>query len=87
MTGEPRREGMSSLAAAVEQLEGYEIPAAAWESEVLPARMAVYDPADLDSLCLSGHLAWARLSPGRSVAAGPVRATPIALLRRQNLTM
>jgi len=90
VTGEPRREGVASLAVAIEQLEGFEVPAAAWESEVLPARMGVYDPSDLDSLCLSGHLLWARLTPGRSPAAGParagpVRATPIALLRRQEL--
>ena len=41
-------------------------------------------PAWLDSLCLSGRLLWARLDPPRNAAAGPVRATPIALLRRQN---
>ena len=87
VTGEPRREGISGLAGAVEQLEGYEIPAAAWESEVLPARMGAYHPADLDSLCLSGHLLWARLAPGRNVAAAPVRATPIALLQRQNSSL
>ena len=84
VTGEPRRKGMDSLATIVEQLEGYEVAAAAWEGEVLPARMDLYDPSELDGLCLSGRLMWARLDPGRNAAAGPVRATPIALLCRQN---
>ncbi len=81
---EPRPEGMASLAAALEQLEGYELPAVAWESEVLPARLRSYDPAWLDSLCLSGRVLWARQDLPRNTAAGPVRSTPIALLRRQN---
>src|ERR1700675_4953752 len=43
ITTEPRPEGAASLAAIVEQLEGYELPAVAWESEVLPARMGDYE--------------------------------------------
>ena len=35
----PRPEGVESLAAIIEQLEGYEVPAVAWESDVLAARM------------------------------------------------
>jgi ATP-dependent Lhr-like helicase len=87
LTTEPRPEGVASLAAVIEQLEGYEVPAVAWESAVLPARMGNYDPAWLDSLCLSGRALWVRLDPLRSSTAGPVRATPIALLRRQNSTL
>ncbi len=84
VTSEPRPEGVASLAAIIEQLEGYELPAVAWESEVLPSRMGDYDSAWLDSLCLAGRVLWARLEPPRNITAGPVRATPIALLRRQN---
>ena len=87
VTTEPRPEGVASLAGVIEQLEGYELPAVAWESEVLPARMGAYDPAWLDSLCLSGRVLWARLDPPRNTTAGPVRSTPIALLRRPNSTM
>ena len=84
ITSEPRPEGVASLASIIEQLEGYEIPAAAWETEVLPARMGAYDPAWLDSLCLSGRTMWARLDLPRNSTTGPVRATPVALLRRQH---
>ena len=87
LTAEPRPEGVASLAAIIEQLEAYEVPAVAWESEILPARMRAYDAAWLDSLCLSGRTLWARLDPPRNTTAGPVRATPIALLRRQNSAM
>ena len=72
ITTEPRPEGVASLAGVIEQLEGYELPAVAWESEVLPARMGAYEPAWLDSLCLSGRVLWARLDPPRFEELGNV---------------
>jgi ATP-dependent Lhr-like helicase len=87
ITTDPRPEGTASLAAVIEQLEGYEVPAISWEADVLPARMGGYDPAWLDSLCLAGRTLWARLDPPRNTTAGPVRGTPITLLRRQNSAM
>ena len=84
VTRDPRPEGIESLAAAIAQLEGYEIPAAAWESDVLPARMQQYDPNWLDSLCQSGRALWARLTPAKGMTAAPVRSTPITLLTRKN---
>ena len=84
LTRVPRPEGVASLAAVIEQLEGYEVPAIAWEGDVLPARMQEYDGAWLDSLCLSGRTLWARLDRPASATTGPVRATPIALLTRKN---
>ncbi len=84
-----RGEGSESLAAIVDQLEGFEAAAAAWEGEILPARLEDYEPEWLDSLCLSGRIVWARLSPQKGIAkgvgSGPVRSTPIALLNRKNL--
>ncbi|HXO00593.1 MAG TPA: hypothetical protein VN900_00960, partial [Stellaceae bacterium] len=88
-----RMEGPDALAAIIGQLEGFEAPAGAWESEILPARLADYDPAWLDDLCLSGRVAWARLRPrsGRPEDAGrsatPVRTTPITLLARRNAAL
>jgi ATP-dependent Lhr-like helicase len=87
VTRDPRPEGPQGVAAVIEQLEGHELPAAAWEAEVLPARLASYESGWLDSLCLSGRVLWTRLAVPRAATAGPVRATPIALLRRQNWAM
>jgi len=87
VTRQPRPEGVESLAAVVAQLEGYEIPAAAWEGDVLAARLNDYDPHWLDSLCLSGRALWARLHPAKSAGAAPVRSTPIALVTRRNWTL
>jgi ATP-dependent Lhr-like helicase len=84
VTLQPRPEGVDSLARVIEQLEGFEIAAVAWEADVLPARMKDYDGAWLDSLCLSGRSYWARLMAPESATAAPVRATPMALLTRQN---
>jgi ATP-dependent Lhr-like helicase len=87
ITARPRPEGPGSLERIVEQLEGFTLAAAAWEEDVLPARLAGYDGSWLDNLCLSGRVSWARItrssSPGGGGAAGPVRATPIALLTRK----
>jgi ATP-dependent Lhr-like helicase len=48
---------------ALRQLQGFEIPANAWERQVLARRVAGYDPAVLDKLCLMGTVGWGRLSP------------------------
>ena len=83
-------EGPDALASILAQLEGFEAPAAAWESEILPSRMKTYDFTWLDDLCLSGRAVWARLSAptiNREHAGGPVRTTPIALLQRRNLAL
>ncbi|HEV3076648.1 MAG TPA: hypothetical protein VHB47_19650, partial [Thermoanaerobaculia bacterium] len=44
-------QGAESLPALLAQLEGFEAPAAAWEGEILPARLPGYDPLWLDALC------------------------------------
>ena len=45
------------------QLQGFEIPASAWEREVLSRRISSYDPKVLDQLSLTGAIGWGRLSP------------------------
>lgn len=55
--------GPEGLLRVIEQLEGLELPAQAWEREILPRRILNYDPAWLDELCLAGEVAWGRLSP------------------------
>src|SRR5262249_57201617 len=44
-----RMEGGASVDTVVGQLEGFEAPAGAWETEILPARLAGYQPQWLDS--------------------------------------
>ena len=55
--------GERGLLEIVRQLQGFEIPANAWEKQVLARRMTNYDPATLDQLCLTGAMGWGRLSP------------------------
>jgi ATP-dependent Lhr-like helicase len=55
--------GVEGTLHVLAQLQGYEISAAAWESDVLPRRIANYSPELLDRLCLSGDVMWGRLSP------------------------
>ncbi len=79
---EHRASGLEGLAAVVAQLDGFELPAAAWESDVLAGRLEEYDPALLDTLSLTGRVGWAAGQRGRG--AGPIRSTPIALFQREH---
>ncbi|MGH6608880.1 MAG: Lhr family ATP-dependent helicase, partial [Burkholderiaceae bacterium] len=85
---EARVEGADAVANIVSQLEGFEAPAAAWETEILPARVNEYDPAWLDELSRAGRVIWTRIAPLTSNgerAPSPVRTTPIVLASRRNL--
>jgi len=84
VTPASRMQGPDAMQVVLDQLEGTEVAAGAWETDILPARIQGYEPAWLDEQCLAGRYVWARLNaPSSSVA--PVRATPISLLSRRNL--
>jgi len=86
-----RREGSRGVLAVVEQLQGFELAAGAWEKAVLSARVTGYQRDWLDGLCLSGEVAWGRLSlrdleeAPRGRGLSPSRATPITLTVREDL--
>jgi ATP-dependent Lhr-like helicase len=87
---EHRMAGPEGLRAVITQLDGFELPAAAWETDVLSARVSSYDPLWLDTLCLTGAVTWRRLSPPNRdgagpFTAGPVRSTPISLSLREHI--
>jgi ATP-dependent Lhr-like helicase len=93
--------GRDGVLEVIEQLQGLELPAPAWEQHVLPARVEHYDPADLEHLCLAGVVAWGRLrtegkSPEPAAQRGvkrskvrrllaPARNAPISFLLRDEL--
>jgi ATP-dependent Lhr-like helicase len=77
-----RLEGPRGVAEVVRKLAGFEIPAAEWESSVLPARLHDYRPDWLDHLTLTGEVAWGRLW---GEGGTPARSTPICLLPREDL--
>jgi ATP-dependent helicase Lhr and Lhr-like helicase len=91
-----RMQGSDALAAVLAQLEGFEAPAGAWETEVIPARIAEYEPQWLDEHCRAGRFSWSRMAARevriengtdavRARLASPVRSTPIVLLGRRNV--
>jgi ATP-dependent Lhr-like helicase len=55
--------GERGLLEVLRQLQGFEIPANAWEKQILRPRVNAYDPTTLDQLCLTGAVGWGRLSP------------------------
>jgi ATP-dependent Lhr-like helicase len=81
-------EGPEGLEAVLQLFDGYQVPAAAWEPEVLASRVKDYRPEWLDRLCFTGHIGWARLTPppvGKPRQSGPIRSSPISLFTRENL--
>src|SRR3954467_12880978 len=53
-----RRHGADALLDAIEQLQGAPLPASILETEILPARIDVYDPADIDAVTAAGEVVW-----------------------------
>ena len=76
--------GAEGLAVVVEQLEGFELAAIAWEHDVLTARVSDYGGELIDRLCYSGRVTWGRLTPG---SKAPLKTTPIALLLRGSASL
>jgi ATP-dependent Lhr-like helicase len=86
-----RLHGIDGTLQAIRQLEGYEVPAAFWETHILPKRVAGYKPEYLDRLCYSGEVMWGRISQHPALVPNdeerkrrvrPTKLAPIALLAR-----
>jgi ATP-dependent Lhr-like helicase len=87
--GRERRAGPESLAAVIDQLQGFPIQATAWERHVLPARIADYSPLLMDQLCATGAVVWRKV-PGalERLARAPqglIARTTLALFPRRDL--
>ena len=82
---EERREGPAGLLAVIEQLEGFEAPAAVWEDSIFAARLRGYDPSWLDTVCLTGRVVWLRRTGPSAPRAGTTTATRIAFIDRRHL--
>jgi ATP-dependent Lhr-like helicase len=73
-----RMQGSDALAAVLAQLEGFEAPAGAWETEIIPSRIAEYDPSGWTSIAArdaSCGRGWRRAP--RRVATSRRRATGV----------
>ncbi|HXJ47602.1 MAG TPA: hypothetical protein VNF91_00405, partial [Candidatus Acidoferrum sp.] len=82
-----RLTGIDGLHEVIRQVDGFEIPANAWEKHILPQRIDRYEPSLLDTLCFSGEAGWARLTTGvalfpRQHAAAWLTETAVTLSER-----
>jgi ATP-dependent Lhr-like helicase len=89
LTPDTQLQGADALLEVVAQLEGFEVAAGAWESEILPSRVSDYSASWLDDLCRTGKIVWTRIARQARISAGggPVRTTGIVLLPRRNLSL
>ena len=76
--GAPRR-GLDALVEAIGSLQGAALPASTLEADVLSARVAGYQTADLDALCTSGDVVW--------IGAGPLGPRGLRLLFRDQAAL
>ena len=83
------REGEAALKSVIQQLEGFNLPAVAWEQAILPRRLKPYFSSELDQLCIAGEIIWLRLnsvSKNQEKTRNPVgKSTNISLLPRAHL--
>lgn len=88
---QPDQNGRDAVLRTIRQLQGFEAPAGAWETEILTARVRDYEPEDLDDLSLTGETAWGRLNPpkkdpeARPTGRPMTRVVPIAIVAREDL--
>ena len=92
MLADDQSTGPETLQRVLERLEGFEAPASAWETDLIPARVAKYDPVWLDVLCMSGRIVWGRFTLPKhggenGKKTGPVKSTPISLVSRTRLPL
>ncbi len=86
--------GQRGTLEALEQLQGFEAPANAWEGRILARRVANYDAKMLDQLCLTGAVGWGRISSRPAIAGSaggqirrrviPSSVAPIAFFVRED---
>ncbi len=74
-----KRAGSNGLFEVIGQLQGGDLPAVAWERDVLPLRVEGYRPEWLDELCLAGEVTWGRLYPPKK---NPNRSRPMASMTK-----
>ncbi|MEN2738311.1 ATP-dependent helicase [Microbacterium sp. X-17] len=76
-------EGIDGVALVVEQLAGVALPASAWETLILPSRVADYAPSMLDELTATGEIVWSGHGtlPGHDgwIALHPADAVAVTL--------
>lgn len=87
VTESRRLEGRHSLNEVLWQLQGFELAASAWESDILPSRLKEYDPQWLDDLTMHGEVIWGRLRSPQVAedTTGRIRLTasvPLAFVPR-----
>jgi ATP-dependent Lhr-like helicase len=91
LADETRLNGEAGVLEVIEQLQGFEAAAAAWEADILPARIEDYEPEWLDGLCLAGDVAWGRWTRRQTHAEVPARrpgitrTAPVGLAVREDI--
>lgn len=88
-------QGSQGVLEVLSQLQGLHLPVAAWEQEILPARIQNYDSSMLNDLCQNGAIVWGKLfakrvdeeeeSKGAKRRSATNRNTSISLMLRQDL--
>lgn len=88
--------GENGLFEIIKQLQGFELPANAWEGQIFSKRITAYERDMLDKLCLTGRVGWGRFSKHASLTIAedetdqykriiPTSIVPITFFVREEL--
>ena len=84
-------DGEVCLQGALNLLDGVTAPAASWEADIFPSRLKDYKTHWLDTLCVSGRVAWGRYIPSdynfkrsKNNTPSPVKNMPLTFLTFKN---
>jgi ATP-dependent Lhr-like helicase len=83
--------GEAGVLEVIDQLQGFETAAAAWENEIMRSRIQKYEPSFLDNLCMGGEVIWGRWRRRDTQAEVPsrrpglTRTAPLGLGMREDL--
>ncbi len=91
LSANSKRAGANGLFEVISMLQGVDLPAVAWERDILPGRLSSYQSEWLDELCLTGEVGWGRLYPPardperNGSPANLTRVAPVSLFLREDL--
>jgi ATP-dependent Lhr-like helicase len=87
VASETRLAGENGVMEVVDQLQGFETAAGAWEDEILRARVSDYRQDYLDDLCVGGEVVWGRWKRRTTQAEVPMHRPGLTRIASLGLGM
>lgn len=84
LAGDATLAGEAGLMALIRKLQGFEMPAQVWETQIFSKRIKDYSRDLLDKLCLMGKLRWCRMSSHPSSLSSKTMEAETETVKKDN---